>query len=194
MSQWDTVHDCFRSGKNIQPCTRSMYHLGAEEWLICSMYENARSRVRVGCNLSEEFSWKWVIIKALAWASRLFIMVLEALSQEFRIGCPWENLYSDDHHHWTVREADPLEDQHGRNGTSGLHGQNQSPDIWVMAPCASGKFGKDPHSMCFKGISTDSIFVVVVPVASTRNAVVSLALWSLSPASGVNGVLDSPDQ
>ena len=36
--------------------------------------------------------------------------------------------------------------------------------------------------------------VVVVPVGSTRNAVVSLALWSLMSASGVNGVLDRPDQ
>ena len=26
----------------------------------------------------------------------LFIMVLEALSQEFRVGCPWELLYADD--------------------------------------------------------------------------------------------------
>ena len=27
----------------------------------------------------------------------LFIMILEALSHEFPTGCPWENLYGDDH-------------------------------------------------------------------------------------------------
>ena len=36
--------------------------------------------------------------------------------------------------------------------------------------------------------------VVVVPVGSTRNAMASLAVWSLMPASGVNSALDRPDQ
>ena len=73
--------------------------LSVDEWLlqlIQSMYENARSRVHVGCNLSEQFSVKVGVHQGSFLSPLLFIMVLEALSQEFRTGCPWENLYADD--------------------------------------------------------------------------------------------------
>ena len=50
--------------------------------------------------------------------------------------CKWPG-----HHHsisgGIAREADPLEDQHGTNGTSGQYGQNQDSDIWPGARCAS---------------------------------------------------------
>ena len=71
--------------------------MSSAKWLSCSsMYENARSRVGVGCNLNEEFSVK-VDIHQGSWLSPLlFITVLEALSQEFCTGCPWENLYIND--------------------------------------------------------------------------------------------------
>ena len=48
--------------------------------------------------------------------------------------CRWPG-----HHHYggIAREADPLKDQHGRKGTSGQHKQNQGPDIWAVARCAS---------------------------------------------------------
>ena len=50
--------------------------------------------------------------------------------------CRWPG-----HHHWIAgwitTEADPLEDQHGRKGTSGQHEQNQGPDIWAEARRAS---------------------------------------------------------
>ena len=42
--------------------------------------------------------------------------------------------------------------------------------------------------VCVSRVSAQTPFsVVVVPVGYTRNAVVSLALWRLNPASGVNG-------
>ena len=65
--------------------------LSIDEWLvrlIQSMYENARSRMHVGCNLSEEFSVRVGFHQGSCLSSLLFIMVLEALSQEFRKGCP----------------------------------------------------------------------------------------------------------
>ena len=73
--------------------------LGIEEWLvrlIQSMYENARSRACVGCNLSEEFSVKVGVHQGSCLSSLLFITVLEALYQELRTVCHWENLYADD--------------------------------------------------------------------------------------------------
>ena len=38
------------------------------------------------------------------------------------------------------------------------------------------KSGKYPCGVCLMGAGTNSIFVVVVPVGSTRNAVTSLAI------------------
>ena len=44
-------------------------------------------------------------------------------------------------HHWITggitTEADPLEGQHRRKGTSGKHKQNQGSDFWAKVPCAS---------------------------------------------------------
>ena len=52
--------------------------------------------MRFDCNLSEEFSVKVGVHQGFCLSPLLFIMVLEALSQEFRTECPWENLYGDD--------------------------------------------------------------------------------------------------
>ena len=76
-----------------------MRKLGVDEWLVKivqPMYTDARSRVRVNDPLSEEFSVKIGIHQGSVLSPLLFIMVLEALSIEFRTGCPWELLYADD--------------------------------------------------------------------------------------------------
>ena len=60
--------------------------LGVDEWivrLVQGMHSNARSRVRVGVHQGSVLS------------PLLFIIVLEALSREFRCGVPWEDLYAD---------------------------------------------------------------------------------------------------
>ena len=78
---------------------RALCKLSVEEWLVRltqTMYENARSRMHVSCNLSEKFSVKVGIHQGSCLSPLLFITVPEALSQEFRIGCPWVNLYADD--------------------------------------------------------------------------------------------------
>ena len=61
-------------------------------WLIHSMYENTRSRMHVGCDLSEESSVKVGVHQGSCLSPLLFIIVLEALSQAFRTGCPWTSL------------------------------------------------------------------------------------------------------
>ena len=73
--------------------------LGVEEWivpLVQGMYANARSRVRVGEGYSEEFEVKVGVHQGSVLSPLLFIIVLEALSPEFRSGVPWEDLYADD--------------------------------------------------------------------------------------------------
>ena len=73
--------------------------LGVDEWivrLVQGMYSNARSRVRVGEGYSEEFEVKVGVHQGSVLSPLLFIIVLEALSREFRCGVPWEDLYADD--------------------------------------------------------------------------------------------------
>ena len=69
--------------------------LGVDEWivrLVQGMYSNARSRVRVGEGYSEEFEVKVGVHQGSVLSPLLFIIVLEALSREFRCRVPWEDL------------------------------------------------------------------------------------------------------
>ena len=83
--------------------------LGVEEWivrLVQGMYANARSPVCVGEGFSKEFEVKVGVHQGSVLSPLLFIIVLEALSREFRAGVPWEDLYADD----LVIIADSLEE------------------------------------------------------------------------------------
>ena len=73
--------------------------LGVEEWLVKlvqAMYSNARSQVRVNGTYSDPFEVKVGVHQGSVLSPLLFIIVLEALSREYRTGCPWELLYADD--------------------------------------------------------------------------------------------------
>ena len=63
-------------------------------------------RVRVGEGFSKEFEVKVGVHQGSVLSPLLFIIVLEALSREFRAGVPWEDLYADD----LVIIADSLEE------------------------------------------------------------------------------------
>ena len=70
-----------------------------DEWivrLVQGMYSNARSRVRVDEGYTEEFEVKVGVNQGSVLSLLLFIIVLEALSHEFRCGVPWEDLYAED--------------------------------------------------------------------------------------------------
>ena len=81
------------------PIWCALRKLGVDEWivrLVQGMYSNARSRVRVGDGYSEEFEVKVGVQQGSVLSPLLFIIVLEALSREFRCGVAWEDLYVDD--------------------------------------------------------------------------------------------------
>ena len=68
------------------------------EWivrLVQGMYSNARSLVHVGEGYSEEFEVKVGMHPGSVLSPLFFIIVLEALSHEFRCGFEWEDLYAD---------------------------------------------------------------------------------------------------
>ena len=60
------------------------------------MYANARSHVCVGEGYSEEFEVKVGVHQGSVLSPLLVIIMLEALSREFRSGVLWEDLYADD--------------------------------------------------------------------------------------------------
>ena len=60
------------------------------------MYKDVRSRVRVGDGYREEFGVGVGVHQGSVLSPLLLIIVLEALSREFRTGCPWVLLYADD--------------------------------------------------------------------------------------------------
>ena len=77
----------------------AMRSVGVEEWavrVVQGMYANARSQVRVNGQYSEEFEVRVGVHQGSVISSLLFILVLEAISREFRTGAPWELLYADD--------------------------------------------------------------------------------------------------
>ena len=72
---------------------------GVGEWvirLVQAMYSNAQSSVLVnGCH-SDPFKVTVGVHQGSVLSLLLFIIVMEALSREFRVSFPWELLYADD--------------------------------------------------------------------------------------------------
>ena len=60
----------------------------------------------VNGQFSDKFNIKVGVHEGTVLSPLLFIIVMEALSREFRNGCPWELLYADD----LVLTAETLED------------------------------------------------------------------------------------
>ena len=73
--------------------------LGVEEWLVSavmSMYTGAKTVVRTVCGNSKGFEVKLGMQQGSSLCPLLFMIVMEAISREFRIALPWELLYADD--------------------------------------------------------------------------------------------------
>ena len=140
--------------------------LGVDEWIVRpvqGMYSNARSRVRVGEGYSEEFEVKVGVHQGSVLSPLLFIIVLEALSREFRWGVPWEDLYADD----LVIIAESLEEYVRRLLTwkeameeKGLRVNAGKTKIMICGTRldllqSSGEF---PCAVCHTGVGSNSIF------------------------------------
>ena len=69
----------------------SLRKVGIEEWVvrvIKSMYHDAKSSVRVNGTYSDRLSVNVGVHQGSVLSPLLFVIVLEALSREFQIGCP----------------------------------------------------------------------------------------------------------
>ena len=125
-----------------------MCKLGIDEWLVRfvqSMYTDVRSRVRVGNGYSEEFGVAVGVHQGSVLSPLLFIIVLEALSREFRTGCPWEllHVYADDFMiRGTAGKAEDMENRNGEEGPESKHGEDKDNGVWHLDLLK--KSGKDP--------------------------------------------------
>ena len=133
---------------------------GVEEWivrLVQGMYANAQSHIRVG----EEFEVKVGVHQGSVLSLLLFIIVLEALSREFRSGVPWEDLYAVD----LVIIAESLEECVRRlltwkEAEKGLGLNAGKTKIMI---CGTGldllqSSGEFPCAACRTGVGSNSIF------------------------------------
>jgi len=77
----------------------AMRKLGVEEWLVLavmSMYMGAKTVVRIVHGNSKGFEVKVSMHQGSALSPLLFMIVMEAISREFRVAVAWELLYADD--------------------------------------------------------------------------------------------------
>ena len=73
--------------------------VGVPEWIVVivqAMCHGAKSKARVNDSYSDEFEVKIGVYQGSVLSPLLFIIVLEALSREFRTSCLSELLYADD--------------------------------------------------------------------------------------------------
>jgi len=76
-----------------------MHKLGVEEWLISavmSMYTGAKTVVRTVYGNSKGFEVKLGMHQGSGLSPLLFVIVMEAISREFKVAVPLELLYADD--------------------------------------------------------------------------------------------------
>jgi len=76
-----------------------MRKLGVEEWLVSavmSMYTGAKTVVRTVYGNSKGYEVKVGMHQGSALSPLLFVIVMDAISREFRVALPWELLYTDD--------------------------------------------------------------------------------------------------
>jgi len=77
----------------------AMHKLGVEEWLamaVMSMYTGAKTVVKTVYGNSSGFEVNVGMHQGSALSPLLFVIVMEAISREFRVALPWELLYADD--------------------------------------------------------------------------------------------------
>ena len=119
------------------------------------MYNDVRSRVRVDVG----FGVGAGVHQGFVFSPLLFIIVLEALSREFRTGCPWELLYADDGLMISDESMEEHADMEDRDeGPTYEHAEDKIMESGLNLDVLK-KYGKYPCGVCQTGVgSTNAIF------------------------------------
>ena len=123
-----------------------------------NVHANASSRVRINNTLSDSFKIKVGVHQGCVLSPLLFIIVMEALSCDFRTGCPFELLYADD----LAIISDSMDNllEKLRCWKSGLEAKglyvNMAKTKLMISGINLGSLkdaGKHPCGVCRKGVS-----------------------------------------
>ena len=143
-----------------------MRKLGVDEWLIETVmvtYKDSNSAVRVNNTVGEKFNVEVGMHQGSVLSPLLFILVLEALSREFRSGLPWELFYADDL--VIISEnLDKLEERYcaWKNGMEikGLRVNMAKTKVMASGIGEGPVFtsGKYPCGVCRKGVGVNSVY------------------------------------
>ena len=163
--------------------------LGVEEWLVQlvkGIYANAHSQFRVGDCFSQEFEVTVGVQQGSVLSPMLFIIVLEALSREFRACVPWEDLSADD----LVIIADFLEECVRRlliwKEAMEKKGLRVNAGKTKVLICGTGldllqSSGECPGAVCRTGVDNNSIYCN------------DCKLWMHKKCSGLQQLTPNPD-
>ena len=139
--------------------------LGVDEWLVSvikAMYVDTSTMVRIGGKVSKAFGVRVGVHQGSVLSPLLFIIVLEALSREFREGLPMELLYADDLVLMSETEEQLIVKL--RKWKEGMEAKGLRVNLGKtkVMRCRVGtgqieKSGKFPCSVCSKGVGVNSI-------------------------------------
>jgi hypothetical protein len=139
--------------------------MGVDEWLvqvIKAMYEGVTMAVKLRGGESEAFGVKIGLHQGSVLSPLLFIIVLEALSRNSRVGLPWELLYADDL--VLLAESEEKLLVRLRQWKDGFESKGLKVNVGktkVMISAAELGVAKDsgkyPCSVCRKGVGRNSI-------------------------------------
>lgn len=147
----------------------ALRYLGVEEWLVTvirAMYEGVTTAVKMKDGESDGFEVKVGVHQGSVLSPLLFIIVMEALSSEFRVGLPWELFYADDLCLLAETEEDLMEKVKRWKEGMELKGLRVNMGKTKVMCCNVGtgqmeNSGKWPCGVCRKGVGANSIVCTV---------------------------------
>ena len=159
--------------------------------LIKAMYEDASTKVRMNGRESKAFNVIVGVHQGSVLSPLLFIIVLEALSREFREGLPVELLYADDL--VLIEETKELLLEKVRNWKKGMEKKGLRVNTgktkvrWCRLSIGQAEdSGEHPCGVCRKGVGDKSIFCVDNSIFC-----VECHRWVHKRCSGISGKLKS---
>jgi len=163
----------------------ALRRLGVDEWLVTvirAMYEGVTTAVKTNDGESDSFEVKVGLHQGSVLSPLLFIIVLEALSSEFRTGLPWELFYADDLCLIAETERELMEKVKCWKDEMAAKGLRVNVSKTKVMHCKVGSgqkevSGKYPCAVCRKGVGVNSIVCTVCKK------------WVHKRCSGIMGVL-----
>jgi len=158
----------------------AMPKLGVEQWLVSavmSMYTGAKTVVRSVYGNSKGFEVEVGMHQGSALSPLLFVIVMEAISREFRVALPWELLYAIDLAVIAETEEElikRLSEWKDDVESKGMRVNMNKTKVMIYGEHQKvrQKAVGWPCGVCSKGVGSNSFSVLAARNGYTRNAVV----------------------